>query len=344
MAGIKKPSSKEEIMKRLSAVALSLSMLLFAGRAEALDTVKITNIGHAYWAGPLYVAQYYKLFEKHGLNAEVTEVKGGSLAFQAALTKGADLSQVTFEHVLKAASQGQRVVSFYRFGKAPANNIVANNEIMSRAKGKSVEERVLALKGARVALPSAGGSNEKMLEMLASVYGLDMKTVERLYLGGNPGSYVAAFQGNQIDAAVYAEPVGLLVSKAKLGGTLLNVIQGEEPRFNDVIFLTLVAHPDIIAAKADILRKVCAAYDEALKIMHTQPEKGIAAMAKEFPSLSAEDNAAIYNAMLPTWPENGKMNAEQAKRTMAYMTALGDLDLKAGFDPAALFSNDLQPK
>ena len=329
-------------MRRLSAVIFLLSMMLCTGKALALETVRISNIGHAYWAGPLYVAQYYNLFEKHGLKAEVTEVKGGSLAFQSALTKSMDLTQVTFEHVLKAAAKGQRVESFYRFGKAPANNIVANNEIMAKGKGKSVEERIRALKGARVAIPSAGGSNEKMLEMLAAVYGLDMSTVKRLYLGGDPGSYVAAFKTNQIDAAVYAEPVGLLVSQSNLGGTLLNVIQGEEPRFNDIIFLTLVAHPDIIAEKADLLRKVCAAYDEALKIMHEEPEKGIAAMAKEFPRLSPEDNAAIYKAMLPTWPRNGKMDVEQAKRTMAYMTALGELEAKSGFDPATLFTNKLQ--
>jgi len=329
-------------MKRLSAAIFLLSTMLLTGQALALDTVKISNIGHAYWAAPLYVAQYYKLFEKHGLNAEVTEVKGGSLAFQSALTKSVDLTQVTFEHVLKAASKGQRVESFYRFGKAPANNIIANNEIMARAKGKSVEERIRALKGARVAIPSAGGSNEKMLEMLASVYGLDMNTVKRLYLGGDPGSYVAAFKTNQIDAAVYAEPVGLLVEKGNMGGTLLNVIKGEEPRFNDIIFLTLVAHPDVIAEKADIPTAAPATRDEALKIMHDEPEKGIAAMAKEFPRLSAEDNAAIYKAMLPTWPKDGKMNVEQAKRTMAYMTALGELETKSGFDPATLFTNKLQ--
>lgn len=329
-------------MKRLTAALFLLGAVLVTGNAQAQEAVKIANIGHAYWAGPLYIAQQYKLFEKHGLKAEVTEVKGGSLAFQSALTKSVDVAQVTFEHVLKAATKGQRVESFYRFGMAPANNIIANNEIMSRAKGKSVEERIRALKGARVAIPSAGGSNEKMLEMLATVYGLDMNTVKRLYLGGDPGSYVAAFKTNQIDAAVYAEPVGLLVEKSKLGGTLLNVINGEEPRFNDIIFLTLVAHPDVIAERPNVLRKVSDAYDEALKIMHEEPEKGIAAMAKEFPRLSPEENAEIYKAMLPTWPKNGKMNVEQAKRTMAYMTALGELETKTGFDLAALFTNKLQ--
>lgn len=329
-------------MKYMRSLTLALCVLVLAGKAEALDTVKIANIGHAYWAGPLYVAGYYKLFEKHGLDAQVTTVKGGSLALQAALTKSVDLAQVTFEHVLKAAVQGQRIVSFYRFGQTPANNVVVSNAIMEAAKGKPIADRVKALKGARVALPSAGGSNEKLLEMLAAVYGLDMNSVQRVYVGGDPGSYLAAFQGHQIDAAVFAEPVGTMVSKAHLGGTLINIAAGEEPRFNDVIFLTLVAHPDIIAKKADILRRVSAAYDDALKIMHNEPEKGMVAMAKEFPKLSPEDNASVYKTMLATWPDNGKMNIEQAKRTIAYMKALGDLHVKGDFDPSSLFTNKLQ--
>jgi NitT/TauT family transport system substrate-binding protein len=317
-------------------------MLLFANQARALDTVTISNIGHAYWAAPLYVAQYYKLFEKHGLDAEVTTVNGGSIALQSALTKSVDLAQVTFEHVLQAAARGQRLVSFYRFGKSPANNIVVSNAIMDRARNKPIADRVRALKGARVAIPSAGGSNEKLLEMLASVYGLDMKTVQQVFIGGDPGSYLAAFQGHQIDAAVFAEPVGTLVKKAHLGDTLIDIAGGDEPRFDDVIFLTLVAHPDIIAQKADILRRVSAAYDEALNIIHTQPEKGIAVMAKEFPTLSPEDNAAVYKGMVATFPENGRMNLEEAKRTVAYMEALGDLHVKPDFDPSFLFTNSLQ--
>jgi NitT/TauT family transport system substrate-binding protein len=332
----------EEAMKRSTIAAFVLGALMLPGKALALDTVKISNIGHAYWAGPLFVAQHYKLFEKHGLNAEVTTVKGGALALRSALTKGVDLTQVTFEHVLKAAAQGKRVVSFYRFAKSPSTNIVADNEILANARGKPIAERVRALKGARIAMPSAGGSNEKMLEMLGTVYGLDMNTVKRFYLGGNTGSYLAAFKANQIDAALFAEPVGLLLTKAKLGGTLVDIMRGEEPRFNDVIFLTLVAHPDIIAKKPDILRKVCAVYDEALKIIKTQPEKGMAVMAKEFPKLTPEENAAVYKGMAATWSDNGKMNVAQAKRTMAYMLALGSLKLKAGFDPSPLFSNDLQ--
>ena len=161
-------------MKRTCiAVALALGLWL-PGAAHALETVRITNIGHGYWAGPLFVAQRLNLFEKHGLKAEVTTVKGGSLSLQTALTKQADVAQVTFEHVLKAASQGKRVVSIYRFAKVPNNSLLANNKIANGVKGASVADRVRALKGARVGVPSAGGSGEKMLQVLANKYGLTL--------------------------------------------------------------------------------------------------------------------------------------------------------------------------
>jgi NitT/TauT family transport system substrate-binding protein len=329
-------------MARFVLAALLAAALGIVGPAGAQETVRITNIGHAYWAGPLYVAQHLKLFEKHGLTAEVTTVQGGSLALQAALTKNADVAQVTFEHVLKAAVRGQRVVSIYRFASGPNTNILARNELLSRAKGLPVAERVRALRGARIAVPSAGGSAEKMLEMLATRYGLSWPgDVRTMYLGGSPGSYVAAFKANQIDAAVIFEPTGVFLAQAGLGGTLVDLMRGEEPMFNDVLFLTLTTHPDVIAQKAGLLRKVTAVYDEAMRIIHERPDEGKAVMAREFPNLSPEDNAKVYEAMAATWPRNGRMDLGQAQRTIAYMTELGELKVGAGFDPTGLFSNEL---
>ncbi len=53
--------------------------------------VKITNIGHGYYSGALYVAKQEKLFEKYGLEPDISYVQGGPLALQAVLTKQADV-------------------------------------------------------------------------------------------------------------------------------------------------------------------------------------------------------------------------------------------------------------
>ena len=331
-------------MKHLH-VAIALALALgIAGLAQAAETVRITNIGHAYWAGPLFVAQRLGLFEKHGLKPEVTTVKGGSLALQTALTKQSDVSQVTFEHVLKAASQGKRVVSVFRFAKVPAINILANNEIINKVKGQTVADRVRALKGSRVAVPSAGGSGEKMLQILGNKYGLNFPgDVQTIYLGGEPGAYIAAFKGKQIDAAMIFEPTGVFLEQTGLGGTLVNMIQGEEPMFDDVLYLTLTTHPDYLKEKRELLRKVAAVFTEALQIIHSDPAKGRMVMAQEFPSMTKEDNEATYQALEKTWPGNGRMDEGQARRTMSYMAGLGELDLPKDFNPTPYFSNEILP-
>ena len=58
---------------------------------RAAEPVKITNIGHGYFSGALYVAKQEKMFEKYGLEPDISYVQGGALALQAALTKQADV-------------------------------------------------------------------------------------------------------------------------------------------------------------------------------------------------------------------------------------------------------------
>ena len=59
---------------------------LLGSFAACAETVKITNIGHGYYSGALYIAKREKLFEKYGLEPDISFVQGGPLALQAALT------------------------------------------------------------------------------------------------------------------------------------------------------------------------------------------------------------------------------------------------------------------
>ena len=45
--------------------------------AACAEPVKITNIGHGYFAAALYVAKQEKIFEKHGLEPESHTCKVG---------------------------------------------------------------------------------------------------------------------------------------------------------------------------------------------------------------------------------------------------------------------------
>ena len=126
---------------KLSAIAASMLVAYSA----AAEPVKITNIGHGYYSGALYVAQREKLFEKYGLEPDVSFVQGGPLALQAALTKQADVAIVSYEHILTSAVQGKRVVAFFNIANRPVNNIIGNDALVAGADKLSIEAKVKRL-------------------------------------------------------------------------------------------------------------------------------------------------------------------------------------------------------
>lgn len=305
------------------------------------EPIKITNIGHGYYSGALYVAVQEKLFQKHGLEPDVSFVQGGALALQAALTKQSDISILSYEHILTAGVQGKRVVAIYNVCNRPVNNVIANDKLAAGAEGLSIEAKVKRLKGARVAMPSAAGSGEKMLTVLAKKYGLTLPgDIASVYLGAEAASYVAAFQRELIDAALPFEPAGVLVQQAGKGKILLNMMNGEIPEFRDILFIVLATHPDVIRDKPETMRKAVAAFNEAAMILKNDPKRGKTLMAKEYPTMTPDTNDRAYETVSQIWPGNGQITEEQAKATFAYLQPSGTVPIEF----PATFTNQFLPK
>ena len=322
---------------KLSAIAASMLVAYSA----AAEPVKITNIGHGYYSGALYVAQREKLFEKYGLEPDVSFVQGGPLALQAALTKQADVAIVSYEHILTSAVQGKRVVAFFNVANRPVNNIIGNDALVAGADKLSIEAKVKRLKGMRVAMPSAGGSGEKMLGVLAKKYGLTLpEDIKSVYLGAEAASYVAAFDRNLIDAALPFEPAGVLVQQAGKGRIFLNLMNGEVPEFRDILFMTLATHPDNIKDKPELLRKVAAAFSDAVKILKDDSKRGTALMALEYPTMAAATNDEAYDVVSQIWTKEGRMTESQARGTFDYLQPKGTQEV----DFSSTFTNQFLPK
>src|SRR3954449_9870455 len=246
--------------------AFTAAACVMGSWSASAEPVKITNIGHGYFAAALYVAKQEKIFEKYGLEPDISYVQGGALALQATLTKQADVGILSYEHVLTVAVQGKRIVAFYCVANRPVNNVIATDKLMAGTEKLSVEEKVKRLNGARVAMPSANGSGEKMLGVLAKKYGLTLPgDIKSVYLGAEAPSYVAAFQRDLVDAALPFEPAGVLVEQAGKGHIYLNMMNGEVPEVRDILFMVLASHPDNIKERPETLRKVAHAIYDAVQ-------------------------------------------------------------------------------
>jgi len=320
---------------------LAAAVCAVSSTIAAAEPVKITNIGHGYFSAALYVAKQEKIFEKYGLEPDISYVQGGALALQATLTKQADVGILSYEHVLTVAAQGKRIVAFYCVANRPVNNVIGNDALLKGAESLGVEDKVKRLKGMRVAMPSANGSGEKMLGVLARKYNLTLPgDIKSVYLGAEAPAYVAAFQRDLVDAALPFEPAGVLVQQAGKGRIYLNMMNGEIPEFRDILFMTLATHPDNLKDKPELLRKVAQVFTEATKILKTDPQRAKALLAKEYPNMTAETNEQAYATVSQIWPMTGQMTEAQARATHAYLQPEGPSPI----DFPSTFTNDFLPK
>lgn len=311
------------------------------GVAQA-ESFKLVTIGHGYWAAPLYVAQHANLFKKHGLEPEVTTVKGGSLALQAVLSKNTDVALLSYEHIVKAASKGQRVVAIFRMVDRNILNIVGSNDLASGSEGLSVAERIKRLGGKRVGVSSAGASSDKMLTVLGNKYGLDLGSTQKVFLGGSPGAYVAAFKNDLVDVAFVVEPAGSMVRQEGDGKNYVDIMGGEEPAYDDLIFMVVSTHPDTVGAKPDLLKKVAAAFQDSLDIIKKQPERAKELLKQEYPDMNPALNEGVFEAMEPVWTDDGRMTAAAGRRVIDYL-AQGDRSVEK-IEIETTFTNEFLPR
>ena len=106
-----------------------------------------------------------------------------------------------------------------------------------------------------------------------------------------------------------------------------------------MIFMTLTAHPDTVAQKPDLLRKVALVFSAAQRLLKTDPKRGKALLAKEYPTMSPESNDQVYDTVSQIWPIDPHMNEEQARATFAYLQPEGPHPV----DFPKTFSNSFLP-
>jgi NitT/TauT family transport system substrate-binding protein len=104
--------------------------------------------------------------------------------------------------------------------------------------------------------------------------------------------------------------------------------------------MTLATHPDNIKDKPELLRKVAAAFTDAVKILKGDPKRGKALMALEYPTMAPATNDEAYDVVSQIWTNNGRMTESQARGTFDYLQPKGTQEV----DFPSTFTNEFLPK
>jgi ABC-type nitrate/sulfonate/bicarbonate transport system substrate-binding protein len=154
---------------------------------------------------PLWVAQDYGYFRRHGLDVQLLYIGGGSVATQALLGGDVQFVRLGANAIVQASLRGANL-------KMIGNTI---NTLVFSLMARPEIQTAKDLKGRKIGLTRLGGSTDFALDLALKKWGLRRGSdVAVLQTGGMP-QLLGAITGGVVDAGVVSPPTNL--SAAKLG-------------------------------------------------------------------------------------------------------------------------------
>lgn len=277
-------------MKKLG-VAFAIFLLLWSIRdGYSQERIRVGQGSVSMYSGLMYIGKDRGLFAKYGLMTEVIYIPGGTTNVQVLVSGNLDLSQLSGAPGAAANLEGADIVYIASLLDR------LNYQLVTRAEIKSVEQ----LKGRKFGVSRFGSSADFGLRAVLKRLGVDpAKDVSVLQIGDEPAR-IAAIKSGNIDGTVANAPFGMEAERLKLN-VIADSVKMAIPFLNTGI-LGSKRYLDKQEAKVlNFLR----AYLEAIKILKTEKEYSVKALAKftRVENLKAvQEGYDYFNNQLPPVP------------------------------------------
>lgn len=272
-------------------VAFAIFLLLWSIRdGYSQERIRVGQGSVSMYSGLMYIGKDRGLFAKYGLMTEVIYIPGGTTNVQVLVSGNLDLSQLSGAPGAAANLEGADIVYIASLLDR------LNYQLVTRAEIKSVEQ----LKGRKFGVSRFGSSADFGLRAVLKRLGVDpAKDVSVLQIGDEPAR-IAAIKSGNIDGTVANAPFGMEAERLKLN-VIADSVKMAIPFLNTGI-LGSKRYLDKQEAKVlNFLR----AYLEAIKILKTEKEYSVKALAKftRVENLKAvQEGYDYFNNQLPPVP------------------------------------------
>jgi ABC-type nitrate/sulfonate/bicarbonate transport system substrate-binding protein len=252
-------------MKKYSLALLLFVSLWVSHEGYSQEKIRVGQGSVSLQSGLMYIAKDRGIFSKYGLVTEVIYIPGGTTNVQVLVSGNLDLSQLSGAPGVAANLEGADIV--YILGLLDK----LNYQLVTRPEIKSVEQ----VKGKKLGVSRFGSSADFGLRALLKRVGVDpAREVSILQIGDEPARVAAITSGN-IDGTVVNAPFGSEAERLKLNVIADSVKMGI-PFFNTGLLGSKKYLEKQEAKVLNFLR----AYLEAIKVLKTEKEYSVKALAK----------------------------------------------------------------
>ena len=262
-------------------LCVSLTLILFLSilaHTHAEETVLMSYGGHNETIGPYWVAIDKGLYQKHGIDARLLQVRNAQISLAALVSGEVPVFLPSVGNVLTGVSAGAKIGCVASPIRGISRELVARKEIESLA----------ALRGKTLGVQSIGGGFWLATMMVLDGVGVDPdKAGIKVRVIGEESIIVQAMLSGNIDAAVVTLPSAAV---AKRGG-MRSLVNSSEMR---IPFQTvgICVRNERIANSPDLMTRLTKGMiDGIVYILDSRNKRDVAAILKKHLRLSTDEDA-----------------------------------------------------
>ncbi|MEB3371848.1 aliphatic sulfonate ABC transporter substrate-binding protein [Saccharopolyspora mangrovi] len=317
-------SRKRWLAGLLAGLAVALTG---CGGGSAADEVRFGYIGDYNGASLLAVAEDQKLWDKHGLSADISVFNNGPLQIQALGSGDLDFGYIGPGAMWLPASGQAKVVAMNTLGNA--DRVIAQPGTNSMAD----------LRGKTIGVPQ-GTSGEMILDLALREAGMTEKDVKVVPMEAS--TIVSAFSAKRIDAAGFWYPA-IDIIKQQVPG-LVELARNSDFAGQLEFPTAFVAGNEVVDGQQDKARRVLAVLRDAMRYRSANAERTVELTAGLLKKDPAQVRADAANVQVLGVEELDRMTAdgtvERWLSTMdSYFTGTGQLKQSTG--PANYYTGEL---
>ncbi len=267
-------------MKQWVRSLAALSCLLLLPTLASGERIRVSYSNLSGSTAPIWITKDAGLFEKHGLDVELTFIEGGAKTMAVLVAGEASIAQLGGSHVVSSNLAGSGVVILAGVVNLLEYKVMVPKEIT----------RPEQLKGKKAAVATIGGTGYLAMQYALEKWGMAPdRDVAMLQIGSEPTRLQALMAGS-VQAATLSLPATLRAQKA--GFTTLMDLSSEAIEYQH---LTLAATRAFLQSHPETIKRFLRAYVEGIAFYKTRKEESLKILAKYFKSGERDELEAVYN-------------------------------------------------
>jgi NitT/TauT family transport system substrate-binding protein len=257
----------------------------------------------------LFLAERAGLWGKKGVTAELKQVQGGPLTMVALTNREATFGGVASTDPVVGWGKGIKTIAVGAFTGSLAMQFTARKDWMARAgvsPKSSLEEKLKALKGARIGASTIGGGPAQYARYLARSAGFDPERDLKILAVGFGAARMAALRTNQVDLTCGDAPEADQVELEGFGELFLNCAE-DVPVFREFAYTLVLVTPEVAGAQPDLVRRVAQTLGEANDMFATKFGEAVDILKQQFPTVPPKALERALERDRDTYPRGCRM-------------------------------------